>query len=347
MGKMISFRKLLNKDDENPAPPQHNTHASRSLAPLLEGIASTAIRADDSDLSDFQQSIRNLAEAVANSSSPEVVQEEIGRAVRLLETYNRRAQASADAHRKELHSILSLLIDTVAFLSTSSKTSIEQLSSIEENLTSVSNVTELKIIRSKLVACLTMVRTESTRLKLRSEMRVKDLKAAILRASTQILPHVASIPPDPVTGLIGPAAFMEVVSKLIASGKSLTLVAFVFDQLPEMNRRYGRSVADRLLAAGAQRIGTEVSEWGPIFRWNGPAIVLAAEGTPAEMELLTRRIKQMSESRFDLTVDVDGEPTSIRTFFWWTAETLTPEGSVDEVCRSFDRFVAARTNSGN
>lgn len=333
---MVSLRKFLHKEDAD---------SSRFVAPLLEGIASTAIESDAEDLRAFQKAIRKLIENVVRSGSqPQDVAEAIEQAIRLLETYNNRVHAVAQSHQNELRAMLSLMIETLAFLSASSKTSVEQLSSIEKSLESVSDLNELKMVRGKVTACLTLVRTESTRLKLQSEKKIKNLQGAVLRASTQILPYVAATAPDSVTGLAGPDAVRALISKSVEKGNPVDLAIFVLEQIADLNRTVGRKVADDVMAASAQMMGNELAEFGPMFRWNGPSLILAIEKSADTLDAVRSRIKQLSRERMECTVEVEHQAKRFPVFFSWAMEHVREKESPETVLRKLDAFVSDRTN---
>jgi GGDEF domain-containing protein len=349
---MVTLRKFLSKEEDrnfqndNGQKNQQDSHPGRFVRPLLAGVASTALNIDSEEHAAFQKAVNEIGDRLANLWSPESILIEVGEVVQRLGAYNQSVEGNCHAIQDELHRILSMTMETVACLSTSSCTSVQQLTVIERSLQSASSANDLKLIHNQLFACLSLVRTESARLQFESEKMIRDLKAAVLRASTHILPYVATTPPDPVTGFAGPDAVRELISRSLRDGKGLLVGVFVFDQIPAMNQHLGRKVADHVLAASARRLSAELAEFGPVLRWNGPAITLVVErSTDGEAaKAVQLGIRQLAEKALEDSITVDEKTTHFRINFSWSVWNANVNDGPEELFRKMDDFVAGRTN---
>ncbi|MDQ2773942.1 MAG: hypothetical protein M3Y57_03285, partial [Acidobacteriota bacterium] len=124
---MLSLRKLID---------QKNEGFVRYLKPLLLGISRHAVESDPEDLNQFRKSVEDVALGLTDNCSPEDVLIKVGVVLHALEEYNRRASRTSLSFRNEFRGILSVMTETIASVSASSRTSVEQLQSIEKNLQS-------------------------------------------------------------------------------------------------------------------------------------------------------------------------------------------------------------------
>ena len=329
---MVSLGKLINEKKEVSA---------RYAKMLIQGISRTAVESDPDETTSFRRTVDGIALGLPDETGREELLVKIGAVLHALEEYNRRANKSSQAYRAELKGVLATLTETVAFLGASSRTGIEQLKVIEKTLESTTDITEIRVLRYKLAGCLTLVRNESARRQVESEQLIKSLKAAVVRASTQILPSLAGAPPDSATGLAGPAAVEQLIAKLIAEGKTFTVTVFSVDQLPALNARFGRAVGDEILLLTAQHLAGELAECGTLLRWNGPAFVFVAEESETQLETVERRIKEVGATRFERTISVDQRSVHFKVTFSWLIRQVKPSDSAETVCRHLDSFVAS------
>jgi len=314
----------------------------RYLKPIFMGISRHAVESDPEDLAQFRKTVEDAALSLHENCSAEEVLAKVGLVLHVLEDYNTRATQTSLSFRHEFRGILSAMTDTIASVGASSRTSVEQLQAIEKNLTAATDVTELKLLRNKLAGCLALIRNESARVRLESEHLVKSLKAAVMRASTQTLPYLAGMPTDAATGLAGPGAARQLVAKLLAGGKAVTVAMLLLDQLPVLNSRLGRTVGDAALLTTAQYLAAELAEYGALLRWNGPAFVLVAEQSQASFEVVEKRIREIGSTRFDRDIDVDHKPVHFSITFSWTVHRVDSAESAEGVARKLDAFISAR-----
>jgi GGDEF domain-containing protein len=330
---MLSLRKLID---------QKNEGFMRYLKPLLLGISRHAVESDPEDLNQFRKSVEDVALGLTDSCSPEDVLIKIGVVLHALEEYNRRASRTSLSFRNEFRGILSVMTETIASVSASSRTSLEQLQSIEKNLHSATEVVELKLLRNKLVGCLALVRNESGRVRLESEQLVKSLKASVVRASTQTNPFLAGMPSDPATGLAGAEAAQQLIAKLLSEEKAVTVAMLVLDQLPGLNSRFGRPVGDEALLMTAQYLANELAEYGTLLRWNGPAFLLISDESQTAPDAVERRVKEIGGTRFDRDIKVDQRSVHFNITFSWTVHRVRSAESAEDVARKMDAFVSAK-----
>ncbi|MDQ2775807.1 MAG: diguanylate cyclase, partial [Acidobacteriota bacterium] len=244
--------------------------------------------------------------------------------------------------RNEFRGILSVMTETIASVSASSRTSVEQLQSIEKNLQSATEVVELKLLRNKLVGCLALVRNESARVRLESDQLVKSLKASVVRASTQTNPFLAGLPADSATGLSGAGAAQQLIAKLLSEEKAVVVAMLLLDQLPALNSRFGRAVGDEALLMTAQYLANELAEYGALLRWNGPAFVLIADESQTAFDAVEHRIKEVGGTRFDRDIKVDQRSVHFNITFSWTVHRVKAAESAEDIARKMDAFASAR-----
>ena len=330
---MLSIFKVNDRKQEGPI---------RYLKPVLLGISQHAVESDPEELAQFRKTVDEIAGSLSATSTPEDILIKIGIVVQAMEEYNRRANHSSTAYRKELRAILSLLTETIISLSQSSKTGVEQLQAIEKALEGAVDVSDARLLRNKLIGTLTLIRNESARVRLESQSLIKSLKAAVMRASIQTLPSVAALPPDLATGLAGGYAARRLIEQALAAGRAVSVAMFLVDQLPALNTRFGRAVGDETLLTISQYLSYEMAEFGALIRWNGPAFVLVVDDSQPNFERFERRVKELAGARFEREIKVEERSVKMNITFSWTVQSARPNEPVEEIARRLDEFVSTR-----
>ena len=115
---------------------------------LIRGIALHAIEGDPQDLKELQRRLSGIADSLTVNSSPDDLLVGIGKTLRALEEYNRRAAAIFKGQVEELRSMLSTMTATIMFITSSSETSVKQLSVIESKLQRVNSLEDTRQVKS-------------------------------------------------------------------------------------------------------------------------------------------------------------------------------------------------------
>src|SRR5580698_3906468 len=180
---IVSIKKFL-----RPSKPKPEDYV-RFLQLLLNGISLHAVEASESDLTRFRSEVSTISGQLNAQSSAEEIDTAVDFVNRAVAGYNRIAARVTQAHLAELQAMLAMTTETIAFLSDSSKTGIQQLQTVERNLQKATNIGNIRELRSRLDDCLTLVRRESNRLRDESQARI----AALQERADRTANHVRSV----------------------------------------------------------------------------------------------------------------------------------------------------------
>ena len=311
----------------------------RYLQLLLQGISLHAIESDPEALCRFRNEIVSIADALDAESSAEDLALNVGKALRALEEYNQSAAGSLSSHANELRSMLVMMTETVAFLSSSNQTSVTQLSLIEKKLQRASTLDDVRQLRGQMAECLTVVRSESSRLQAESRARLESLQAEVERVSSRLRMGGLDSSSDPITGLPMRALAEQVIAAKISSKKECVAALFVIDRLASINGRFGRATGDDVLLLVAQQLAKRLSG-ATLFRWSGPALAAIFEVVTGEATAESQA-KAAASMRLEKTIETNGRSVFLLITLFGQVRRVSSADSLDAVCADFDQFQSA------
>jgi len=321
--------------DGRPRPPQFIEY----LQILIRGISLHAIEGEPDDLKQLQQNLSAIAESLSDESAPDDLLVAIGKTLRALEEYNKRAAVIFKGQVDELRGMLSTMTATVMFITSSSETSVKQLSVIEARLQRANSLEDTRLLKASMADCLTLVRHESQRLQAESRTKINRLKGDVDRLTVRLKAASIEDSQDLVTGLPGRIAAEEAFEAKIATGKDFVAALFVLDRMASINGRFGRAVGDEILVTGAHALAQKLTGT-TLYRWSGPAFAAvfdpAVNGAQAEL-----RAKQAAATRVEKNIDVEDRSILIVITYSCHVQKVTSKTAPDTVIKNMDTFMAA------
>ena len=306
---------------------------------LVRGIALHAIEGDPDDLKELQRRMSAIADTFTLDSSPDDLLVGIGKTLRALEEYNRRAAVIFKGQVEELRGMLSTMTATVMFITSSSESSVKQLSVIESRLQRASTLEDTRQIKTHLNDCLTLVRSESLRLQTEARTKINTLKQDVDRLSNRLRSVTVEDSQDPVTGLPGRNAAEEAIAAKIATGKEFLAVLFVLDRMASINGRFGRLVGDDILVSGAQMLAQKLSGT-TLYRWSGPAFAAVFDPS-VSLAVAENRATQAASLRMEKNIEADNRSVLIVITASCHLQRVSGKIAPDAVFRSMDAFMAS------
>ncbi len=307
---------------------------------LIRGIALHAIEGDPEDLKQLQYRMAGIAETLTADSSPDDLLVGIGKTLRALEEYNRRASGIFKGQVEELRGMLSTMTATIMFITSSSETSVKQLSTIETKLQRASTLEDTRQVKTYLTDCLTLVRSETLRLQTEARTKINGLKGDVERLSNRLKAVSTDESEDPVTGLKSRSSAEEAITIKMAAGKEFLVALFMLDRMASINGRFGRLVGDDILISGAQTLAQKLSGT-TLYRWSGPAFVAVFDPsvnlTQAEM-----RATQAASMRIERNIEAGDRSVLIVITASCHLQRLSGKIAPDAVFRNMDAFMASR-----
>lgn len=321
---MISIGKLLTKKPET---------LMKSVKLLLSGIAGTAVETDDRPL--FQERVTSIASELPDQLEEESLHLRLNAAIDLLNAHNRSAEQRSQAQQRELRGIIAATTETIAAMSESSKCGIDQMRSLETNLEGASKVEDLRLLRHKLFACLTLVRNETIRIQMDSQRLIRSLSASVLRASSELSPGT-----DATTGLPGVVSLQKDVDAASETGEASAMAVLVLTDLAVINARFGRAAGDEILRLTTDYVRDAFSGLAQVYRGNGPSLVLVCSGADDHFLQFEQRYREMTRYPFQASVLVDGKMRSVNVNLTGTHHRLGPSDKIEDIFRKFDTFAS-------
>ncbi len=311
-----------------------------NLQVLIRGIALTAIEGDPEDLKRLQQRMSKIAETLSVESVPDDLLVGIGKTLRALEEYNRGAAVIFKGQAEELRGMLVTMTATVRFITSSSETSVKQLSVIESKLQRASTLEDTRQVKAFMVDCLNLVRNESIRMQAEARTKINTLKNDVECLSSRLKAASTEDALDPVTGLPGRSAAEEAISNKIAAGKDFLTAFFVLDRLASINGRFGRLVGDDILVTGAQALAQKLSGTS-LFRWSGPAFVAVFDASVNFAQAETRA-NQAAALRLEKNFEADHRSVLILITASCQLQRISGKVAAEVVFRNMDAFLASQ-----
>ncbi len=310
------------------------------LQTLIRGIALHAIEGSTDDLKQLQQRMSAIADTLTPDSSPDDLLVGIGKTLRVLEEYNRRATAIFRGQADELRGMLGTMMATVIFITSSSEASVKQLSTIESKLERVATLEDTRQVKTYLTDCLALVRSESLRLQTETRTKINSLKNDVDRLSSRLKSVSAEdTQQDHVTGLPGRSTAEEAIATKIARRKEFLTALFVLDRLASINGRFGRLVGDDVLVSAAQMLAQKLSG-ATLYRWSGPAFVAIFDPSANLAQAETRAV-QAAAMRLEKNIETGDRSVLIVITTLCHLQRVTSNLTPDAVFRSMDAFLAS------
>jgi GGDEF domain-containing protein len=312
---------------------------------LIRGIALHAIEGDPNDLKQLEERLSAIADTLTVDSSPDDLLVGIGKTLRSLEEYNRRAAVIFKGQVEELRGMLSTMTATVMFITSSSDTSVKQLSVIESRLQRASTLEDTRQIKTYLTDCLTLVRSETLRLQTETRSKINTLKNDVERLSHRLKAVATDDTEDQVTGLQGRRAAEEAITTLMASGNEFLVALYMLDRMASINGRFSRLVGDDVMLTGAQALAHKLSGT-KLFRWSGPAFVAVFDPGIglAQAEI---RAAQAAALRIEKTLEADNRSVMMVITASSHVQRVSAKMGPESVFRAMDSFLASHSPSIN
>jgi GGDEF domain-containing protein len=329
---------------ENPEKPAlMRSEIIEHLQILIRGIALHAIEGDPNDLKFLRERMHGIADSLNDESSADDLLVGIGKALRTLEEYNRRSAVIFRGQVDELRGMLSTMTSTVMFITSSSETSVKQLSAIESKLQRAHTLEDTRRVKEYLADCLSLVRVETQRLQSDARTKINSLKSDVVRLSTRLKAASSEDSQDPVSGLPGRFVAEEAITAKILAGKDFVIALFALDRMVSINGRFGRQVGDEILVNGAKILAQRLTGT-TLYRWSGPAF--AAVFDPSiSVSAAESRAQQAASLRVEKNIETDNRTVLIVATASCHLQRITSETLPESVFKNMDAFVAARNSN--
>lgn len=328
---MISLKRYLNSAGED--------SSLRPLVSLLiSRMGSTAVEAVPADLVGLLRDLRQIHDALTPDLSPESLTVLVEEAAQFLATYNKRIERLLVSQGGEVKHILALLQETVIGIAGENTRSGKHLQEIAEELEKSGAITDLRVLNSRLAACLKGLREEAQQQKADAAAVMEKLQMTIERGRTTFVEQPGN-PLDAVTGLPCRDDAIVAMQNAVDRGARHYAVVMVVHRVQMMNSRFGLDVGDRMMAGFKDHLKKQLSAGDQLFRWGGPALVAIIK-RPEPLAAVLPEIRRLLDVRAEVNYSGNGKSVLIPLFASWSA---FPIASTADAGKQVQAFIASQS----
>lgn len=272
----------------------------RAVRILVQGIGQHATADDVDDCQLFRESINALSDELADGMESEKLLVAVGAVLKTLEDHTRHTAKRQSLQTTELKNMVKMLTSTVADISALSTTNISVLGEIEKQVAGVSELNDIRLVKSKLSDCLTEIKKESERQMSEATETIVRLNSELAKANQRFANSNASPEKDGITQM-STRREAEAAISAWPSGTRGFVALFVADSLQVLNQRFGRDVGDEILAAFSGMLKSRFKTPDHLFRWGGPAFLVLLS-RPGALEEVRNEVTRLFKVTVEYTV---------------------------------------------
>ncbi len=338
---MISLKRFLNVNEEEVA-------LRKIVSLLLEKIGAEAADGEAARYQAFRGEIERIRERSSGDATSDALFLAAGSAIQAMESYNRHITATLRKQGGELHSIVSMITETVLKIGGENVLAARHLQEIGDQFERAGTLDDLTALKSHLRDCLHSFREETSRQKAEADTTIQSLQHELEHRRAG-MGGTGGPDLDTVTDLPRAAAGLRATQDAIKSGKRRYAVAMVVNRVQSINARFGFAVGDRILRRFTKNLERQLMHGDLLFRWDGPTLLVLLDRTEP-IEQVRSQFRRILDCPLQETFDVEGRSVMIPVSASWSAFPLLPP--LSNVTRQIQAFTASQgggcgTDDGN
>jgi diguanylate cyclase (GGDEF)-like protein len=219
----------------------------------------------------------------------------------------------------EFEAIITMLTDTVKAISSLTGDNVDRLQQIEQQVSSVVEISDIKLLKSRLGDCLDGIKKESARQRVDAEQATQSLIVEIGKARTRaasVAPPTPTNTNDPLTGCPNREAAEVAIATRCESDKTSFVAVMMIERLQLYNTRFGRVVGDDLLRSFAESVRQSLSPRDTLYRWTGPTLVVVFDRI-CSIEDMRRELKRLLDKIPPKTVETETRTATLSMASRW------------------------------
>jgi len=326
---MISIKKLLSQNDTDDT-------LLRVLNLLLHGMVIHTVEGDADDRSVFCATLADATSILNEQPRGPEYMVQAGIILQALGDYSRRTTRLFHQRTLELQNMVGMLTKTVQSMTAASEENIGRLKQIEQQIVSVTQIKDVRVLRATLETCLTEIRQETERQRLHTERSMEEVQGNLKLGHG--VPEAQRTPAeDPVTGLPGRSAAEKALAGAIAAETPAYAAVLAVDRIPTYNVSFGFEVGDQVLMTFAGYVRRKLREGQEAFRWTGPALMVLISRAN-RIETVRTEIGTLMEHKFEHTVRTPTRTIHLPIATRWTVFPMMPTPQL--LIHKIDSFVS-------
>ncbi len=327
---MISIKRFLSQDETG-------TTLAQVVRLLVRGINEHAIFGEAGEASRFRDHARRFAAKFEHGVDPDHLLTDTGALMDAFEEHNLLVSRHWSMQAIELQHMVQMLTATVRTVSSASTVNVAKLGEIEKQVTSLRQIDDVRMIKTRLSDCLDDIRKETERQRSETRETIEQLSQGLEQVRSHSV-EIGALPNDAVTGLPQrQAAEAALTAASQESGQCYAAVLAV-DRLQALNVRFGREVGDAVLAAFARMARAKLEDGDRVYRWSGPALVALLPRT-SSLERVRIEIGRIAETRLEHTIETPSRSIMLPITARWTVLPMMAAPRL--MFQKIDAFAAA------
>ena len=302
---------------------------------LVGGIGQHAGDGDANESAAFREAVKEFTVALETGISSADLLVRAGSVLSGLDEHKRRHLRQQHLQMTELKNMVKMLTATVGGISVGSNTNVSMLSEIEKQVADVSELDNVRVIKSRLSDCLGEIRKEAERQKREAEETVERLSHELEQARRLSAEFQAAEKQDVLTGLPLRREAEAALAEPGPAGYHAYATVIVLDRLQLLNRRFGREVGDEILLAFIRKLQKSLKAEDRLYRWGGPALV-ALLHRPNNLDHVRGEVSHAIEEKMEHSIQSASRSVLIPVTTRWTLFPVT--GATRLLCQQIDSF---------
>jgi hypothetical protein len=251
------------------------------------------------------------------------------RALELAERENKLALESSRRQAADMHSILTMLNDTLDGFATGSERSVERLHRVQESLTRAAQLDDIVSLKATVGETLRLIRDETRREREESTKAVAQLQDRFVWARETILRQAPGLP--------GREAALEAVEMLRQGTNAMVLavVAARLERIQALSGRFSPAVSEEAIVAFAHNEAAEAYQ-GHVYRW-APDTILWVMEIPTDVERLRASLADRLREPHEYHGVANGRKVLFLLPICWMCVTIA-EHAANELAEQIDRL---------
>ncbi len=308
----------------------------RVIQLLLQGMGLHVVEGDPDDHTEFRHEIDQILQRFEEATSTTELVVQAKSALSALEVHNRRTLSYLRLPAMELQTMVKMLTSTVGAIAASGDENVRRLRDIEKQVEFASLIEDVRLIKTRLGACLDEIRREAERQRDETGRTVEQLSQGL--GGTQKAPPTT----DEATGLPARSRAEEAIAQACRDEAQAYAVAVQIDRIQIFNARFGYEVGDEILRHIAGFLRQQLHEKDLLFRWSAPTLV-ALLFRPHRLERVRDEVGRIMEFKYEHTVQTSSRtvllPISAR---WAVFPMMASPPLLWQKIDSFSRFQGTR-----
>jgi diguanylate cyclase (GGDEF)-like protein len=332
---VVSLKKFLQPDAESVQTLLRVSHI------LLQGISEHAIEYDAECCARFRRNIQKVSDAFTETLPVSEFLVLAGGAAKALDDYNQHTSTNIRQRKLEFETIITMLTETVKAISSVSVDNVERLQQIEQQVGSAIEISDVKVLKSRLGDCLEGIKKEAARQRADAEQATQSLIQEIGKARARVA-GAGSPNNDPLTGLLLREAAEAAIASRCESNKTSYVAVMMVERLHLYNTRFGRAVGDDLLRYFAETVRKSLPPRDILFRWTGPTLVAVLDRA-CSIEDARLELKRILDKIPTKTIETETRLATLSMASRWGVFPTTPAHKL--LIRNIDMFTSVHNAS--